>query len=182
VWSDLDTDRNFYAAAFNPAQPLATPSGLNTTTATPLKFLADAVLNLQANHVALGATVGQVQHAPQSRRIPIPGCPGEGSVQDMGCFNAIYSPDGTAATAGPVSGGPYGQVNDGSSLVLTTQLNPSGPVSQGILTYSQASDPTSRWYSNMTRMYSRGKWAKLPYTASELQRDHPLKPVTLQAP
>jgi acyl-homoserine-lactone acylase len=182
VWSDLDTDKAFYATAFNPAQPLTTPSGLNTTTATPLKWLADAVLNLQANHVPLNASWRQVQHAPQSRRIPIPGCPGEGSVQDMGCFNAIYSPDGTPATAGPVSGGPYGQVNDGSSLVLTTQLNPSGPMSQGILTYSQATDPTSRWYANLTRLYSRGKWVKLPYTASELAHDHPLKPVTLHTP
>jgi acyl-homoserine lactone acylase PvdQ len=51
-----------------------------------------------------------------------------------------------------------------------------------ILTYSQASDPTSRWYSNMTKLYSRGKWVKLPYTASELGHDHPLKPLTLQAP
>ena len=182
VWSDLDTDRAFYATAFNPAQPLTTPSGLNTTTATPLKYLADAVLSLQANHVALDATVGQVQHAPQSGRIAIPGCSGEGPSQDMGCFNAIHSPDGTAATAGPVNGGPYGQVNDGSSLVLTTQLNPSGPISQGILTYSQATDPTSRWYSNMTKLYARGKWVKLPYTASELSHDHPLRPVTLQAP
>jgi acyl-homoserine-lactone acylase len=55
-------------------------------------------------------------------------------------------------------------------------------VSEGILTYSQATDPTSRWYSNMTKLYSRGKWVKLPYTASELGRDHPLKPMTLQAP
>jgi acyl-homoserine-lactone acylase len=182
VWSDLDTDRAFYATGFNPAQPLTTPSGLNTTTATPLKFLADAVLSLQSNHVALDATVGQVQRAPQPRRIAIPGCPGEGPSQDMGCFNAIYSPDGTAATAGPVSGGPYGQVNDGSSLVLTTQLNPGGPASQGILTYSQATNPTSRWYSNMTKLYARGKWVKLPYTASALRHDHPLKPLTLKAP
>ena len=100
----------------------------------------------------------------------------------MGCFNAIYSPDGTPGTAGPVNGGPYGQVDDGSSLVLTTQLSPSGPVSEGILTYSQATDPTSRWYSNLTRLYSRGKWVSLPYTAHQLQRDHPLTAVTLQAP
>jgi acyl-homoserine-lactone acylase len=182
VWSDLDTDRTFYATAFDPGRPLTTPSGLNTTTAMPLKWLADAMLNLQASHVPLTAGYAQVQQAPQSRRISIPGCPGEGSAQDMGCFNAIYSPDGTAATAGPASGGSYGRVNDGSSLVLTTQLSPGGPVSQGILTYSQASDPTSRWYSNLTRLYSRAKWVNLPFTASQLQRDHPLRAITLQAP
>ncbi len=183
VWADLDTDKTFFATAFNPAQPLTTPSGLNTTTATPLKWLADAVLSLQAHHVALDASFGQVQHAPQSRRIPIPGCFGDkGAGQNMGCFNAIHSQDGTPSDAGPVFAAPYGQVIEGSSLVMTTQLNPSGPVSQGILTYSQASDPTSRWYSNMTRLYSRGKWVKLPYTVSELRHDHPLAPVTLQAP
>ncbi len=184
VWADLDTDSNFWATPFDPAQPLTTPTGLNTTsTATPLKWLADAVLNLEAHKVPLDASFGQVQHAPQSSRIPIPGCSGEEPVgQGMGCFAAIYSPTDTAASAGPVSGGPYGQVNDGSSLVMTTELTPSGPVSEGILTYSQATDPTSPWYSNMTRDYSARRWVTLPYTAAELSQDHPASVLTLQAP
>ena len=183
VWQTLDTDSAFYSVAFNPVQPLTTPTGLNTGPgATPLKWLADAVLNLQAHHVALNASFGQVQYAPQSRRIPIPGCPGEGAGQGMGCFNAIYSPTGASGTAGPVNGGPYGQVNDGSSLVMTTQLSPSGPVSEGILTYSQATNPKSPYYLNMTRMYSRGEWAKLPYTGAALAADHPAAAVTLTAP
>ncbi|MGH2890493.1 MAG: penicillin acylase family protein [Solirubrobacteraceae bacterium] len=182
VWNDLDTDSDFYSVAFDPAHPLTTPTGLNTAApATPLKWLADAVQNLQRHHVALNAGFGQVQHAPQSTRIRIPGCSGESSAHGMGCFNAIYSPDGTPATAGPVSGGPYGQVNDGSSLVMTTQLNRRGPVSEGILTYSQASDPTSPWYSNMTKLYSRGRWVKLPYTAAALAADHPGRTVILKA-
>ena len=183
VWSDLDTDAQFFSTAFNPTQPLTTPAGLNTTsTAAPLKWLADAVLNLQAHGVAVNASYGQVQHAPQSKRIPIPGCIGESSGQGMGCFAAIYAADDTPATTGPVNGGSYGEVVDGSSLVMTTQLNPSGPVSQGILTYSQASDPTSPWYENMTKLYSKGEWVKLPYTASALKASHPEKTLTLQAP
>jgi len=184
VWADTDTDSNFYATAFNPAQPLTTPTGLNTSSnATPLKWLADAVLNLDAHHIPLGASYSQVQHAPQSKRIPIPGCPGEvGPGEGMGCFNAIYSPTDTVSTAGPIAGGPYGQVNDGSSLVMTTQLNRSGPVSEGILTYSQATDPNSPWYANMTKLYSEGRWVKLPYTAQELTHDHPQAPLTLQVP
>jgi acyl-homoserine-lactone acylase len=184
VWAALDTDSHFFATAFDPGKPLTTPSGLNTSsTATPLTWLADAVLSLRAHGVALDASLRQVQHAPQSARIPIPGCPGEpSSGQQPGCFNAIYSPDATPATAGPVNGGPYGQVNDGSSLVMTTQLTRGGPVSQGILTYSQATDPTSPWYANMTRLYSAGRWVTLPYTARELAYDHPRAPLTLQAP
>ena len=81
-----------------------------------------------------------------------------------------------------MSGGRYGQVNDGSSLVLTTQLNPSGPVSQGILTYSQATNPTSPWYSNMAKLYSRAKWVKLAYTPSQLRHERHERPLVLRAP
>jgi acyl-homoserine-lactone acylase len=184
VWGETDTDSDFYATVFNPAQPLTTPTGLNTSSnATPLKWLADAVLNLDAHHVALDASYSQVQHAPQSKRIPIPGCPGElGPGVGMGCFNAIFSPTDTISTAGPIADGPYGQVNFGSSLVMTTQLNRSGPVSAGILTYSQATNPKSPWYANMTKLYSQGRWVKLPYTAHELKQDHPEAPLTLRAP
>jgi acyl-homoserine-lactone acylase len=65
---------------------------------------------------------------------------------------------------------------------MTTQLNRSGQASQGILTYSQATNPKSPWYENMTKLYSKGRWVKLPYTAQELQHDHPEAPLTLQAP
>ena len=185
VWSALDNDSEFYATPFNPAQPLTTPSGLNTSSsATPLMWLADAVQNLQAHGVPVNASVGQVQYAPQSKRIPIPGCPGDpsSSGESTGCFNAIYSNDDTPATSGPLNAAPYGQVFDGSSLVMTTQLNPKGPTSEGILTYSESTDPTSPWYSNMTKLYSNARWVKLPYTAVGLARDHPHRPLVLKAP
>jgi acyl-homoserine-lactone acylase len=65
----------------------------------------------------------------------------------------------------------------GSSLVITTELTPSGPHAQGVLTYSQASDPTSPWYANMTRLYSRQKWVTLAYTPAALAQSHPLAPL-----
>ena len=151
----------FWADTFNPAQPLTTPSQLNTANPATLRALADAVLNLQSHGVSLDATYGQVQHATRNGvRIPIPGC-------DTGCFNAIYSADGQG---GPLDAAPYGEVYDGSSLVMTTELTPNGPVSQGILTYSQATDPTSPWYANMTKFYSKGLWVPLPYTSAQLAR------------
>lgn len=112
LWNALDTDQHFYSMAFDPAHPLSTPSGLNTGAnpaqpATPLKYLADAVQNLQSHGIALNASYGQVQHAPQSRQIGIHGC-------DTGCFNAIYSSAGLSSS--PVSQAPYGQVYTGSSL------------------------------------------------------------------
>ncbi len=177
VWSALDSDQYFYSTPFNAADPLSTPNGLNLGSpsfpATPLKWLADAVEELQSHGLPLDASYGQAQYAPQSRKIPIPGC-------DTGCFDAIYSSLGTSTN--PVTAAPYGQVYDGSSLVMTTQLNPNGPVSQGILTYSQASDPTSPWYSNMTKLYSEARWVNLPYTTAELVKLHPHKALVLNAP
>jgi acyl-homoserine-lactone acylase len=176
IWNSLDGDANFWTVPFDPAKPLTTPSGLNTgrppnAPATPLKHLADAVLSLRAHAIALDASYADVQYAPQSRGIAIAGC-------NTGCFNAIFS--STGPTSNPVDLAPYGQVYDGSSLVMTTQLDPAGPVSQGILTYSQASDPTSRWYSNMTKLYSRRRWVTLPYTAGQLRQDHPGAALILQ--
>jgi acyl-homoserine-lactone acylase len=168
-WNNNYTKGVFWAKPFNPRAPLSTPSGLNTANPDTLQALADAVLELRAHGIALNASYGQVQHATRGRsKIPIHGC-------DTGCFNAIYASDGLSTS--PVDQAPYGEVFDGSSMVMTTQLNPTGPTSQGILTYSQATDPTSPWYANMTHLYSRERWVKLAYTKAELNAEHP--PLTL---
>ena len=108
---------------------------------TPLvQALAGAVKDLRDNNVPLNASLRQTQHAPQSKQIPIQGC--------AGCFQSIQASNGAPA----LGNAPYGQVLYGSSLVLTTELRQSGPRAQGILTHSQASDPTSPGHSNMTRL------------------------------
>ncbi len=167
------TGSGLWADSFNAAHPLSTPSVLNTANPTVLQALANAVLNLEAHHVALNASYGQVQFAGRNGvKIPIPGC-------GTGCFNAIYAANGKG---GPLNAAPYGEVIDGSSLVMTTELTPNGPISEGILTYSQATNPTSPWYSNMTTMYSKGEWVKMRYTRAQLAADHGAKTVTYVAP
>ncbi len=170
--SAATSSSGLWADSFNPAQPLTTPSQLNTANPAVLRALADAVLELQAHQLPLDAAYGQVQHAPQSPPpIPIHGC-------DTGCFNAIYASNGTG---GVLDAGVYGQVYEGSSLVMTTELTKHGPVSQGILTYSQATDPASPWYANMTKLYSQKKWVPLYYTPAELASDHGATTVKLTA-
>ncbi|MDA8366964.1 MAG: penicillin acylase family protein, partial [Actinomycetota bacterium] len=157
------TSASFWSDAFDPAHPLTTPSHLNTSNPAMLTALADAIENLAQHHVPLDAGYGQVQHVTRNgTTIPIPGC-------DTGCFNAIYASDGQG---GPLADFPYGTVNDGSSLVMTTELTKSGPISQGILTYSQATDPTSPWYDNMTKLYSKKQWVNLAYTPAQLAAEH----------
>jgi acyl-homoserine-lactone acylase len=86
---------NFWATPFDAARPLTTPSGLDTANPAVLRALADAVLSVEAHHVPLDATYGQVQYKPTASgsKIAAPSC-------DTGCFNAIYAADGSG---GPLS-------------------------------------------------------------------------------
>lgn len=148
----------FWADSFNPAEPLTTPSELNTTNPQILDALADAVENLQQNDIPLDASFEQVQHVTRNgTTIPIPGC--------STCYDAITAYDGTQAI---YNGFSYGQVDYGNSLVMFTELTPQGPVSQGILTYSEATNPESPWYDNMTQLYSEEQLVPLAYTAVQL--------------
>jgi hypothetical protein len=114
-----------------------------------------------------------VQYYPAGDlRIPVPGC-------DTGCLNVVDSADGTG---GPLEAFPYGQVYQGSSMVMSTELTPQGPVSQGILTYSQATDTKSADHANMTKLYSQGKWVVLPYTSAQVAADHGSSSLRLSAP
>jgi acyl-homoserine-lactone acylase len=148
-----------FSDAFDPSKPLTTPSKLNTANPAVLQALAGAVENLRDNSVPLNASLRQIQYAPQSKQIPIHGC--------AGCFQSVLASDGTPG----ILNGPYGQAVQGSSLVLVTELRRSGPRAQGILTHSQASDPTSPWYSNMTSLFSKKHLVALRFTAGQLARD-----------
>jgi len=169
-WYAMAPSSGFWTTPFNAAAPLTTPTGLDTSNPAILRALADAVLSMGSHQIPLDASYGQVQYAARNGvKIPIPGC-------DTGCFNAIYAADGSG---GALDADPYGEVYDGSSLVMTTELTAHGPVSEGILTYSQATNPKSPWFANMTRLYSEGRWVSLPYTATQLAHDRGARITTL---
>lgn len=162
-WADSLTSAP-WAVPFSTKNPLTTPNGLDTANQDILRALADAVQNLRAHDVPLDAPFGAVQHETRGKLvIPIHGCGDE-----IGCFNAI---EASRATGDPLSPGGYGEVNFGSSLVITAELTPHGPVAEGILTYSQATDPNSPFYANMTQLYSKKHWVPLAYTPRQLAGD-----------
>lgn len=147
-----------FSDAFDPANPLTTPNQLNTTNPAILTALAKAVQELRDNGVPLDSGMRGVQVATRgSKRISIHGC-GQ-------CFQNI-----NAANGNPAYYAPYGEVIQGSSLVLTTELTDKGPNAEGILTYSQATDPTSPYFANMTKLFSKKKWVKLPYTGKQQRK------------
>jgi acyl-homoserine-lactone acylase len=163
TWYNLGFPETFWKVPFSVKHPLTTPNGLDTANRTVsrqiLNQLATAVTDLRAQHIALGASYGQVQHSTKgSAVIPIHGC-------NTGCFNAIYP---SLGTTDPFLPGNYGEVGDGSSLVMTTELTRGGPVSEGIVTYSQATNPASPYYATMTELYSKKKWVPFAYTAKQV--------------
>ncbi len=159
IWDGQAFTGTLWKVPFSVKHPLTTPNTLNTANPSILRNLANAVLLLDAQHIPLTASYGQVQHTTKgSDVIPIHGC-------FTGCFNAIYPGLGNND---PFFPGDYGEVGTGSSLVMTTELTPSGPVSKGIVTYSQATNPLSPYYETMTKLYSRMKWVPFAYTAKQL--------------
>jgi acyl-homoserine-lactone acylase len=158
-WYNLPFSGTFWKVPFQVKHPLTTPYGLDTSNPEVLKNLATSVVDLDAKHIPLTASFGQVQHSTKGHDvIPIHGCA-------TGCFNAIYP---GLADNDPFFPGDYGEVGDGSSLVMTTELTPAGPVSEGIVTYSQATNPASPYYATMTKLYSQKKWVPFAYTAKQL--------------
>jgi len=54
------------------------------------------------------------------------------------------------------------------------------PVAQGMLTYSQSTDPASPWYADQTLVYSRKEWPKLPFTQERIKADPQYRTITLR--
>lgn len=143
---------------FDPSNPLNTPRVLDPNAPDTLNALGEAVQELRNAGVPLDATLGQVVYTNQTPTpTPIAGC--------FGCFETID------ASHGPASGAPYGQILFGDSLIMMTELRRNGPRSVGTLTYSEATDPTSPWHSNLTTLYARGKFVPFLYTAAALRAD-----------
>ena len=116
------------------------------------------VTDLETRGIPLNASFGQVQYTQRATKIPIPGC-SDGS----NCFAVINSSyDNSTAKTSAVNG-------SSSSIVMFTELDPrTGPLTKGLLTYSQSEDITSPFYEDQTQRFSADEWITLPWTASQV--------------
>lgn len=137
-----------FAHPFDPADPVRTPNTLDTSNPTVRLALGDAIADLDHAHVALDASVGDVQYvAHDGLRIPIPG----GAGDPLGVFNAIYT-DGAGETLAPA---PF----LGSSYVQVVTWNASPcPDAATILTYSESDNPASAHFADQTARFSAKGW------------------------
>jgi acyl-homoserine-lactone acylase len=158
-------DASWWSVPFNPADPLETPRGTANVSAALAK-LETLVATTQFD------TPTKRRFRPQDVQllsrsdgfIAIPG--GRYTfynwrgVKKEVAGNWIYTAD-PATNAGAY----------GNSYIQFVTWDDAGPVAEGMLTYGQSSNPESPYFSDLTRLYSGGKWVKLPYTDAQITAD-----------
>ena len=142
-----------WAVPFDPTDPVNTPNTLDVGDPRVLQALESAVQTLTAAGIALDARWGDVQtHTWETTRIPIHGGAGQ-----QGVFNVITS-------VGFQPGAGWTQVVHGSSWIMTVEFTEDGPRSEGVLTYSQSTNPESPHRADQTQLYSQERWDDLRFT------------------
>lgn len=152
-WRSASNIANVYAVPFSASDPINTPRGLNTGDATAkaaiLQAFGNAINTFQTAGVAMDATLGSIQYVTvNGQQIPygageeFEGVPNK--QESYGFVNGHYEP------------------LLGSSYVQFVNLTPSGTTAQGILTYSQSTDPSSPYFGNQVKTYSAKQLYTLP--------------------
>jgi acyl-homoserine-lactone acylase len=161
---------SWWVRPFDASDPISTPSGLNAATPGVAVALGDAIADLNTAHVPLDVAVRDVQRVVRGgRRIPIHGGPGD----PHGQFNAIES--------GFVPGRGFGEVEGGSSYVeVVTWHDGPCPDAATILTYSQSTNPRSRYFADQGPLFSRKQWVPARFCRDDVLR-HTLTTTVLPA-
>lgn len=150
--------------AFDPAQPVATPSGLQMADpAVAQKVWAALTAAAQAVRGAgfsLDAPLGSVQHPLITQdRIGL-----HGGDEIEGVLNNL----GNQFAPGI---GPKGlPIDYGTSYVQTVTFDERGPVAQALLTYGQSTNPASAFATDQLRLYAAKSWPTLPFLAEDVAK------------
>ncbi|MEV0390428.1 penicillin acylase family protein [Nonomuraea sp. NPDC050643] len=157
---------SWWKVPFDPARPLTTPRGLDTSKRAVRGALADTVQFFHAGDIPLTLTPEQAQ---RYGKIPIPGC-----TEGEGCFDRVR-------TGGPLGrDGRYPEVDTGSSFMMAVELTPEGPRTRTVLTYSQSANTASPHHADQTALFSRGRWVTERFTEAEIMTDPQLQTTSLR--
>lgn len=138
---------------FDADNPATTPAKLDGDAPEVLAALKSASAKLAELEIDPRAALGDVQvETRNGERIPIHGGAGQ-----EGVFNVISVED-----LEPKLG--WTSIRHGSSWVMAVEFTENGPKSEGVLTYSQSTNPNSPHYSDQTKLYSTKGWDDLLFT------------------
>ena len=161
-WRKAKDIPNVWRVPFNPADPVATPAGLNladpAVKTAVFGALGDAVDLLRRSGFAPNATLAQAQ-VKQTNRGPVPL---HGGDEFEGVLNKLET------QGAPTIGAKGYDVNYGSSYIQTVSWDARGPLAQAILTYGQSSDPASPFAYDQLALFSRKQWNVLPFHPADV--------------
>jgi acyl-homoserine-lactone acylase len=150
-----------FADKFDPANAVHTPAKLDKANPAVLAALETAVDKLTELSIPLDAKLGDVQAETRNGvRIPI-----HGSAGPEGVFNVISVQNDSLE---PEKG--WTSIRHGASWIYVVEFTDTGPKSQGFLTYSQSTDPTSPHYSDQTELYSKKGWDDLLWRDEDVEK------------
>lgn len=158
---------------FDPAQPVATPAGLDMATPATreavFKALGDAVGIVRTAGFAADVPLG----APQSREVRGQKIALHGGDEFEGVLNKLESQGQSLID-------PKGyNVNYGSSYMQVVTFDERGPVAQGLLTYGQSSDLASPRAYDQLPLFAAKQWHALPFHPADVQAQREGQPIQL---
>jgi acyl-homoserine-lactone acylase len=149
---------------FSADDPLNTPRGLNTDNPEVVTAMSEAIAHLRSRKIPLDATWGSLQVAGDRGAPPIP--LGGGTGDSVGNANAL-------ASRNPVRNADrFRAITYGSSHIQAISFLDGGRVdARTILTYGQYENPRSRWSTDQTRLFSKGRWVRFAWTDAQIRQD-----------
>ncbi|MEO8704242.1 MAG: penicillin acylase family protein [Kofleriaceae bacterium] len=168
---------DYWTVPFDPADPVSTPRGLRIADPVVVTAARTALLEATAALDAAGIDFtrpwGELQVATRGdRQLPIHGGGGD-DFNDGG--DEIYNTINSRPTADRHLEPFYG-----ASFIMNVSFEGGRPVAQGLLTYSQSSDPASPHFSDQTERFGNKDWITFPFTQSEIAADPALSVTLLQ--
>jgi acyl-homoserine-lactone acylase len=160
---------NRWVVPFAVAKPLTTPNTLDTASAAVQTAFGNAAADLLDAGIPLDAKLADNQNVTRNgERIPIHGGPGALGVLDV--LTPVWSQAG-----GNV------EIVHGSSFVQVVGFGRTGcPDTSTLLTYSQSSDPTSPYFADQTKLFSRGEWVRSRFCEADILKSPALRVVRLR--
>jgi len=169
-WRAAKDIPNVWGVPFDPARPVTTPSGLDTTTDTTraaiFKALADAVGIVRAAGFAVDMPMG----VPQSRVVRGQKIALHGGDEFEGVLNKMESQGQATINASGYN------INFGTSYIQVVNFDERGPVAHGLLTYGQSGDPASPRAYDQLPLFAAKRWQPLPFHPDDVaaQREGPI--------
>ena len=133
-----------------------------------LKALSEAVTFFKEKNIPLNKTWGKLHYVVRNGEV----IPIHGGGFGAGNFSAMR--------ASLEEGKGFTEMIHGNSYIQTVSWENDKVIAEGILTYSQSTDPANPHYADQTKLYSKKEWVKLPFYEEDILNNPDLKIIHLK--